>query len=388
MVFLHFDFSLSVILLFWNVQLAYPFIIPGTVNTVTQPLSQLHLAKNSMLENIQSKLNKPLKNFNDAKSDGFGTRARNAAVNVTKGDIIVPLCSNLEMRQILANRGVYAGVEYKVCNICLKDGVTVVSTLEGLDGMDKVGATASIKPAYPLRDYLERDDWPVDIPLENVPLWLSKATYEAGTAVGTLFFSGTVLLSAAIIAFFVQFVGVPSGSMIPALQPGDVVLVTRTIPSIGILKPKVGDTLFFDAPPQIKELEKKLEGSSISSTSTGKKQFLKRIVAVPGENVGVRRSEPYVELGNNRYRFDITGPYSKPDIFDGSSWDRPCSNLQNNEYFVAGDNGYRSVDSRIWGPLKEKYIIGTAKWVLWPLDHFGPIAPGPISEIVKPTKNP
>jgi len=259
--------------------------------------------------------------------------------------------------------------------------------LKGLDRID--GARVRVKPAYPLRDYLERKDWPVEVALENVPLWLSKATYEAGTALGTFFFSCSILISAAIVAFFVQFVGVPSGSMIPALQPGDVVLVTRTAPSVGILKPKVGDTLFFDAPPQIKELEMKLENGNISpsSSSTNKKQFLKRIVALPGENVGVKKSEPYVELGDNRYRFDIIGPYAKPELFDDSSWDRPPTKLQKNEYFVAGDNGFRSVDSRVWGALKGNYIIGRAQWIIWPLDHFGPIPSGPISEIVKPTKS-
>merc|ERR1719410_2524011 len=98
-------------------------------------------------------------NFKDAKSDGFGTRARNAAVNVTTGDIIIPLCSNLEMRQSLANKGIYAGVEYRVCRICLKDGETEVSSLKGLNSMDKYGAVAFVQPAYPLRDYLERSDW-------------------------------------------------------------------------------------------------------------------------------------------------------------------------------------------------------------------------------------
>lgn len=40
---------------------------------------------------------------------------------------------------------------------------------------------------------------------------------------------------------------------------------------------------------------------------------------------------------------------------------------------LAGDNGCRSVDSRVWGPLQQKYLIGTAQWVVWPLDQFGPI---------------
>mmetsp|Transcript_4541 Transcript_4541/g.9013 ORF Transcript_4541/g.9013 Transcript_4541/m.9013 type:complete len:86 (+) Transcript_4541:1336-1593(+) len=57
--------------------------------------------------------------------------------------------------------------------------------------------------------------------------------------------------------------------------------------------------------------------------------------------------------------------------------------LAKDEYFVAGDNGFRSVDSRVWGPLKRKYLFGTAHWVVFPLQHFGRIPGGPLS-IEKP----
>ena len=188
--------------------------------------------------------------------------------------------------------------------------------------------------------------------------------------------------------------------MVPTLNPGNIVFVTRTIP-IGPFKPKVGDIVFFNTPNELEAAvqqyvtssttEKQGEESSgggntndISSVASTKgKQFLKRVVAIPGENVGVKRSEPFVQLSDNKYRFDIIGPYARPEVFPESSWDRSVSKLGKGEYFVAGDNGYRSVDSRVWGPLKDKYIVGVAKWVLWPLKDFGPIQPGQISEITK-----
>ena len=92
------------------------------------------------------------------------------------------------------------------------------------------------------------------------------------------------------------------------------------------------------------------------------------------------------------YRVDRTGDYSRPDVFPDESWNRvtPTINLGNGlesnsgeaslgkgQYFVAGDNGFRSVDSRVWGPLKEKYLFGTAHWVISPMKHFGPIQSGP-----------
>lgn len=310
------------------------------------------------------------RSFQQARDDGFGTRARNAAINATVGDVIVPLCSNLEMRQSLANRGIYAGVEYKICSISLLG--QSIDSLEGLERNMKEQTIALVKPAYPLRDYLERDDWPVPIQLiKDVPFWLSKSTYQAGTAVGTLVLSGFSLSIAALVAFFVRFVTVPTASMIPTLNPGNIVLVTR---STLLSPPKVGDIVFFNAPSELQSVVDGISSEQLADKISPKgKQFLKRVVAIPGETVGVKRSEPFVKLSDTNFRFDLVGPYIQPELFQESSWDRTAKPLGKHEYFVAGDNGYRSVDSRVWGPLQDKYIIGKAQWSIWP--NFGPLLP-------------
>ena len=350
----------------------------------------------SPFESLQTKVRSTQKSFQSAADEGFGTKAKNAANTCAVGDIIVPLCSNLAQRQILANRGIYPGVEYKVIELSVGDDddeEMKVNTVKGLPSPAQ--AKALIRPAYPLREHLERSDWPVSVQLDEVPLWLSRSTYIAGNALGTAALSSFFLVVAAFFSLFLRIVSVPTPSMLPSLSPGNVVLVTRSIP-IGPFKPHVGDVVFFDAPKELESTVSNLnlgDGSEVASTKG--RQFLKRVVAVPGEKVGVRRSEPYVEMdrgGNQdgmRYRFDIIGPYSKPELFAESSWDRPPATLSRNEqeYFVAGDNGYRSVDSRVWGPLKGKYIVGTAKLRIWPLKEFGPIPPGPIREIVKNANN-
>lgn len=322
------------------------------------------------------------------------------------GDVVVPLCSNLDKRQDLAQIGLYAGVEYVICDI--EEGIGE----EGKRLLDE--RVATLKPAYPLRPHLERSDWPISLPISEVPLWISKATYEAGTAFGTLMLAGTYLVIASILATVLRIVVVPSESMEPALMPGDVVLVTRSI----FTKPKANDVVFFNPP---KELDEAIANSKIGRAaaaaaaassdpndnsekvtivSTKGKQFIKRVVGVPGDQVGVRNSNPYVTVQCDdantdcTYRVDRTGDYSRPDVFSDESWNRvtPTINIDGSvevaaaadrsqtlakgEYFVAGDNGYRSVDSRVWGPLKEKYLFGTAKWVI-SRNHFGPIQPGP-----------
>ncbi|KAL3804698.1 hypothetical protein HJC23_008513 [Cyclotella cryptica] len=363
-------------------------------------------------------------------NQGFGTRARNVASTCQAGDIVVPLCADLGKRRLLAERGIYPGVEYLICD--LRDaGATGESFATAEVGMNlqeqpSLGTKtaqdriAAIRPAYPLRAHLERPDWPVTVQLSDVPLWLSKTTYEAGTALGTLMLAGSYLAMASLVATIVRIAVIPSESMMPALIPGDrspslkltalilmkVVLVTRSV-----LPPKVGDVVFFDPPPSIDEAvanskigratktaSADVDGSpTISVVSTKGKQFIKRVVAVPGDNVGVYKSNPYVALCNKntnecKFRVDRTGEYSKPDIFPDESWNRvtPTINanlgdaedkertsvLGKNEYFVAGDNGFRSVDSRVWGPLDRQYIFGTAQYILFPPAHFGRIANG------------
>ena len=354
-----------------------------------------------------TKLFKFASDLSTAISEGFGTRARNVASTMVVGDIVVPLCSNLEKRQSLAQVGIYAGVEYIVCDI--EDGIGRDDTAEQVRS-DRV---ATLKPAYPLRQHLERPDWPISISVSQVPLWLSKATYEAGTALGTIMLAGTYLLFASILAAFLRVVVVPSESMEPALMPGDVVLVTRSI----LTMPKVNDVVFFNPPPELdvaianSKIGRDAAAAAVTTSSQTKsdavpiistkgKHLLKRVVGIPGDSVGVSKSNPFVLLRcedtiTNRdctYRLDKTGEYSRPDIFPEESWNRQQptihtrssldfntypSTLGNDQFFVAGDNGFRSVDSRVWGPLEAKYIFGTANWVIYPLQHFGPISPGP-----------
>ena len=372
--------------------------------------------------------------FQSAQKEGFGTKAKNVASSMSIDDVVVPICGNLTKRQELANRGIYAGVEYLVCDLTISgndddngedngdEGRVSVTSLEGLSSTQRSSATAYLKPNYPLRDYLERSDWPVSVnPVIEVPLFLSQTTYTAGTLVGTLSLAATYLTLAAIIASVVRLTYVPSESMLPALAPKSLVLVVRSIPfvNIDVLKPQVGSVILFDPPKELKEVIPNAQVWEDMGIQKGPasplqgQQLLKRIVATPGEVVGVKNSSPYVVLGttttttqvqetnvdandstsmNTRtvskqlFRVDVTGAYAKPELFSETSWNRPADEtkpLKRNEYFVAGDNGYRSVDSRVWGPLNQKYIFGTAKWILWPISDFGPVPDGQIYQVEK-----
>lgn len=195
---------------------------PSLQKNVAEPiLSSTALASSSDSESetdqsnnsLSNSISEVLLNFRKAAAEGFGTRAKNVAATCSVGDVVVPLCGNIEKRQLLANMGVYPGVEYIICDL------SDTATGESSSAKERI---ATIRPAYPLREHLERSDWPVSIALDEVPLWLSKTTYEAGTALGTLMLSGSFLTTAAIIASILRLAVIPSESMIPALMPGDV----------------------------------------------------------------------------------------------------------------------------------------------------------------------
>ncbi|MNJ44053.1 Signal peptidase I P [compost metagenome] len=100
------------------------------------------------------------------------------------------------------------------------------------------------------------------------------------------------------------------------------------------------------------------------STGPGKKQFLvKRVVATPGQTVEVRDHVLYVD-GQ-----PLNEPYTDVEIQD-----RDIAQIQlgEDEYFVMGDNRHygRSKDSRSFGSVRKKDIVGRAEFVFWPISKI------------------
>ena len=92
------------------------------------------------------------------------------------------------------------------------------------------------------------------------------------------------------------------------------------------------------------------------------KDFVKRVLGLPGETVEVRSGTVYVNGEAT------TEPYLQRR--DGS--DSPPLALGHKEYYVIGDNRRNSNDSRAWGPVPEDNIVGRVWLVYWPWDdmHF------------------
>jgi len=93
------------------------------------------------------------------------------------------------------------------------------------------------------------------------------------------------------------------------------------------------------------------------------KSYIKRVIAVPGDDIRIDRGQVYVNGAALAERY-------VPERFrDERSY--PNTVLSANQYFVMGDHRLISSDSRDFGPVQRDLIYGKASFVYWPTDDMG-----------------
>jgi len=166
------------------------------------------------------------------------------------------------------------------------------------------------------------------------------------------------VLVVAVVVFAVAFVRLyrePTSSMEPTLHcahPGPGCL-GRADDKFAVLKIGGwgrGDVVVFDTPP-----------AAVARCQVAGK-FVKRVIGLPGDTVrerngvvsvnGRRLSEPYVAVGH-RDR-------------ESGAWHVPAGS-----YFLLGDNRAESCDSRTFGPVPKRDIVGRVFLVYWPPSRLG-----------------
>ena len=106
--------------------------------------------------------------------------------------------------------------------------------------------------------------------------------------------------------------------------------------------------------------------------------FIKRIIALPGERIKLENGEVFIVNEDNPGGILLDEPYLEPGtqttgrrtIKDGEIYTVPEGN-----YVVFGDNRERSSDSREWGPIEKSAIVGRVWLRSWPPEALGIIKP-------------
>ena len=95
------------------------------------------------------------------------------------------------------------------------------------------------------------------------------------------------------------------------------------------------------------------------------KSFIKRVVAIPGDEVEIRYGAVYV----NGVR--LQEPYLKAEYRDHESFRKEI--VPEDRFFVLGDHRNSSNDSRNWGFVPRELIYGKAVFGYWPMSRVGPV---------------
>jgi signal peptidase I len=177
-------------------------------------------------------------------------------------------------------------------------------------------------------------------------------------------------LALAIQAFVVKPYKIPSESMLPTLAVGQRVLVNRL--GNDFSSPHVGEIVVFhppagaDGPAPVCGV--RVAGNQICPEPTSGEasvNFIKRVVAGPGDTISIQDGHV---IRNGKLQKE---PFIDP-CGAGESCNYPTPiTVPAGHWFMMGDNRGMSDDSRFWGPIPRKWIIGGAFATYWPIDRIG-----------------
>jgi signal peptidase I len=204
---------------------------------------------------------------------------------------------------------------------------------------------------------------------------LKKKRTGMGSLLELVLIVATALaLALGIQAFLVKPYRIPSESMVPTLSVGQRVLVDRIGNRFG--DPSVGDIIVFHPPLLATDGSARQcasptqgDGHPQACNTPGPQRsddnFIKRVVGAPGDRIsivgghvirnGKRTSERFIRECAGGGGCD----FPQPIVIPPDHW------------FMMGDNRGSSDDSRFWGPVPKKWIIGGAFATYWPPNRIG-----------------
>ncbi len=177
-------------------------------------------------------------------------------------------------------------------------------------------------------------------------------------------------LAVAIQAFIVKPYKIPSESMLPTLAVGQRVLVNRL--GNDFSAPHIGEIVVFH-PPQGAVDQSPACGVPVTSaqicpeptTREASVNFIKRVVAGPGDTISIKDGHV---IRNGQLQKE---PFIAP-CGGGEACTFPTAiKVPPDHWFMMGDNRGMSDDSRFWGPIPRKWVIGGAFATYWPVSRIG-----------------
>jgi signal peptidase I len=177
---------------------------------------------------------------------------------------------------------------------------------------------------------------PVTPPVDALGAWKRMGS-EILAGVQTLV--SAAVYATLIVTFGFQVARVDGLSMAPTLEDHDRLIVNKLVYELG--EPRPGDIvmLYYPLNPE--------------------KMFVKRVIAREGDTVRIVDGRVYVN------DVPLHDEYVPAEFRSHDDWGPQV--IQQGYYFVMGDHRNNSSDSRHWGPVPKKYIVGKVKVRWWPL---------------------
>lgn len=163
-------------------------------------------------------------------------------------------------------------------------------------------------------------------------------------------FFGYIVLFLVIVflfTFVVAFHPIAGNSMVPNLDEGSIVLVSKFHPHLI-----------------------KVKREQIVIVKTEHKSYIKRVIGLPGEKVEVKDNKLYINEKEYKEEYIpsdiVTDDFSFEDICDAKEC--PNGKIPKDKYLVLGDNREDSTDSRNFGLISKDEIKGVAIFKIWPIN--------------------
>ena len=170
-----------------------------------------------------------------------------------------------------------------------------------------------------------------------------------------------LIIAVFIQTFIIQAFKIPSGSMVPTFKIGDRIFVYKflysaripfinfRLPILDIRQPKRGDIIVFSSPED------------------PKKDFVKRLIALGGERVQIKDGR--IVINGSPMNGPASGSVYYYNAGDYGA-DGETITVPEDCYFALGDNSANSRDSRYWGFVPKKNLVGKAVLIYWPLHRM------------------